>query len=111
MSADVIKFPGKPVKKTPTPEEIQLQKHEQVEDCIDRNVQSLIQDMIENVSDIDWELVEDIDNPTQKVVALMRETMRATIFKFQNKHHELQDIAEEIIEFEEDAREIIIEGN
>lgn len=111
MSADVIKFPSKVVKKSPSPEEVQAQKLELIEEFIDNNVQLIIRDMVDNIPDLNWELLEEIDTPTQKVVALMRETMRAVIFKFQNKHHDLQDIAEEIIEFEEDAREIIIEGN
>jgi len=111
MTAEVIKFTTKPVKHTPTVEEINAQKLQLIDDCIDRGVEALILDMVESVPDINWKLLEDIDTPTQKIVALMRESMRATILKFRDEHHDLQDVAEEIIAFEEDAREIIIEGN
>lgn len=111
MSAEVIKFPSKPVKYVPTPEELQEQKLQLIEECIDRNIRNFVIDMVENMPDIDEEMLEDIDTPTQKVIGLVRETMRATIFKFQNIHHDLHDVADEIIVFEEDAREIVIEGN
>lgn len=111
MSAEVIKFPAKPVKHVPTPEELHEQRLQLIEECIDRNIRNFIVDLVENMPDIDQELLEDIDTPTQKVIGLIRETMRATIFKFQGIHHDLQDVADEIIVFEEDAREIVIEGN
>ena len=111
MSAEVIKFPAKPIKHVPTPEEIQERTHQLIEDCIDASVHAFIMDMVEKIPELNWELVEDIDPPTQKIVALMRESMRATILKFQDKHHDLQDVALELIEFEDDAREMIIEGN
>jgi hypothetical protein len=111
MSAEVIKFPNKPAKSTPTPEELHEQKLQLIEDCIDRNVNIFIRDMAENMPDIDHDLLEDIDSQTQKVIGLLRETMRATIFKFQNEHHDLQDVAEDIIVFDDDAREYVIEGD
>lgn len=111
MSAEVIKFPTKPVKHVPTPEELHEQKLQLIEECIDRSVRFFILDMIEHIPEVDQELLEDIDTPTQKVIGLVRESMRASIFRFQGVHHDLQDVADEIIVFEEDAREIIIEGN
>jgi len=111
MSAEVIKFPTKPVKHVPTPEELHEQRLQLVEDCIDRNIRVFIVDMVENMPDIDEERLEDIDAHTQKVIGLLRETMRATIFRFQNIHHDLQDVAEEVIVFDDNAREFVIEGN
>lgn len=110
MVAEVINFP---IKKAvvPTPEEIQARKYQEIEDCIDKNIRNFMLDIIESISDVDEERLDNIDTPTQKIIGLVRETMRATIFMFQGVHHDLQVIADEIICFDDDAREQIIEGN
>ena len=110
MVADVINFP---IKKAvvPTPEEVEAEKLQDIEDCIDKNIRNFILDIIESISDIDEDRLENIDTPTQKVIGLVRETMRATIYMLQGVHHDLQVIADEIICFDEDAREQVIEGN
>lgn len=109
--AEIISFPFKTKPVPPSPEEIHNQKLQIIEDCIDRNIRNFIVDVVENIPDINEDLVEEIDIPTQKIIGLVRETMRATIFRFQEIHHDLQDVADEIIVFEDDAREQIIEGN
>lgn len=110
MVADVINFPIKKVV-VPTPEEVEAKKLQDIEDCIDKNIRNFILDIIESISDIDEDRLENIDTPTQKVIGLVRETMRATIYMLQGVHHDLQVIADEIICFDEDAREQVIEGN
>lgn len=110
--AEIIEFtPRKSKPLPPSPEEIHNQKLQLIEDCIDRNIRNFVVDVVENLPDVNEDLVEEIDMQTQKTIGLLRETMRATIFKFQDIHHDLQDVADEIIVFEEDAREQIIEGN
>lgn len=109
MVADVIQFP---VKKcvTPTPEELQAIKLQNIEDFIDTSVSNFLVSMFESISDIDKNKLDNIDTPTQKIIALVRESMRATIYKFQGTHHDLQLYADEIIYFDDDVKEQIIEA-
>jgi len=111
MVADVIKFPGKFKPAPPTLEELEAANLEQIEECIDRSIKSFIIDTLHNVPNVDPEYFNTGDMVTQKIIGLVRESMRATIFRLQDKHHDLQDIAEDIIAFDSDVREQIIEDD
>lgn len=110
MVAEVIKFPNnKPV--IPSPEELEDLKLQLIEECIDRHISNFVVEVAEYIPDVDMDRLENIDTSTQKVIALVRESMRATIYMLQGEHHDLQIVADEIISFDENAREHIIEEN
>jgi len=111
MVADVIKFPGKFKPAPPTLEELEAVNLELIEDCIDRAMKNFIIDALHNIPDVNSDLLSVGDMPTQKILGLVRETMRAAILRLQDKHHDLQEIAEDIIDFDSDVREQIIEDN
>lgn len=109
--AEIIEFPGKMRPLPPTAEELEVIAFEEMEECIDRAVKNFIIDAVKNVTNVSDEFLQTQEMVTQKTIGLMRESMRAVIFKLQDKHHDLQDVAEEIIIFEDDAREQIIEDD
>ena len=111
MPADVIKFPGKFKPPALTPEQLEAFNKELIEECIDRSIKNFIIDTLHNVPDVDPEYLNTGDLLTQKILGLVRESMRAAIFKLQNKHHDLQEIADDIIAFDSDVREQIIEDD
>lgn len=110
--AEIIEFPPRKSKPLPpSPEELEEIAFEEMEECIDRAVKVFIIDAVKNVTNVSDILLQTQEMTTQKTIGLMRESMRAVIFKLQGKHHDLQDIADEIITFEDDAREQIIEDD
>ena len=106
---NVIKFPGrKPQQTQPTltKEEIEIN---QKDECLDRCLQYFIIDVIENLDDVDPDILMSDDIETQKMIAFLRETMVSTIDMLQNKKHDIQKIASDVIYFS-DEEELIETG-
>lgn len=110
MGAEVIPFPRKN-SVIPTEEETESFNKLQIDNSIDRSVRFFVLDIVKNIPDIDTSYLEERDEATQKVLGLVRETMRATIYKLQGVEHELQNMAEDIIIIDNSVREQIIEDN
>jgi len=97
--SNIIKFipKPKPVSATPTQEEL-------IESFIDEQLENFIVDCADSFEDVQEHILISDNDKFSKIAAFLRETMIATLYALQDKEHDIQDIADQLVEFNDNAR-------